>query len=154
MQRRLIFLLSAVFICQAWSQTYNMRIKAKDGTVTSFPVQDIRKITFSGLTDVREGKNIMNVVKTFTLLQNYPNPFNPTTTIEYQLSRAQEVELTVFNINGQHIRTVTRSYHQAGTYQTTWDGRDDNGQPVASGAYLYQLKGGQTVLSKKMVFIK
>lgn len=73
------------------------------------------------------------------LLQNYPNPFNPTTTIEYTISSSGKVALSVYNILGQHIRTLIQDYQTVGTHKTIWDGTDDSGKRVVSGVYFYKL---------------
>ena len=70
--------------------------------------------------------------------QNYPNPFNPSTTIEYTLPAASQVELTIYDILGQRVATLVDGHRPAGTHQVTWDGRSD-GVPVASGVYLYRM---------------
>ncbi|NIT55318.1 MAG: T9SS type A sorting domain-containing protein, partial [Aliifodinibius sp.] len=85
----------------------------------------------------------------FVLYQNYPNPFNPETVISYQLPVASDVELSVYNILGQKVRTLVKGRQSAGRHEVTWDGRDDGGVKVSSGVYVYQLKIGKTVLSRK-----
>lgn len=74
------------------------------------------------------------------LYPNYPNPFNPSTVISYELSGASEVELAVFNILGQKIRTLFAGQLPVGLHQAQWEGRDDRGNQVADGMYLYRLK--------------
>ena len=91
----------------------------------------------------------------FNLDQNYPNPFNPSTTIDYRLSRSSQVELAVYNMLGQKIRTLVSDKIQAvGTHSVKWDGRDDSGAQVASGVYIYQLKTGNQVETRKMMLMK
>lgn len=90
----------------------------------------------------------------FGLDQNYPNPFNPTTAISYQLSANSFVTLGIFDILGRQIRTLVAMQQAAGRYQIQWDGRDDRGASVSSGVYLYQLRAGSSVVTKKMVLLK
>jgi len=92
--------------------------------------------------------------RTFHLGQNYPNPFNPETVIKYQLSRASEVEISIFNLLGQKVTTLVRANQTAGLHKTIWNGKDKWGQPVASGFYLYQLKSSDFVAVKKMVLLR
>lgn len=92
--------------------------------------------------------------QTFQLFQNYPNPFNPTTTISYQLPVSSEVELRIYNLLGQRIRTLANTKQPIGTYQTEWDGRDDAGREVASGVYIYQLKTADYTGSRKLLLMK
>ena len=73
------------------------------------------------------------------LLQNYPNPFNPVTTIEYSLSTSSRVQLAVYNILGQHIRTLVQGYQTSGIHRKIWDSTDDVGKRVVSGVYFYKL---------------
>ncbi len=90
----------------------------------------------------------------FELGQNYPNPFNPASTIEYALPQPVKVELRVFNILGQVVRTLVDEEKAAGYYQVIWDGTDQTGKPVSTGIYLYQIKAGDFVETKKMQLIK
>ncbi|MFH1374079.1 MAG: FlgD immunoglobulin-like domain containing protein, partial [bacterium] len=92
--------------------------------------------------------------QSFHLSQNYPNPFNPVTTIDYSLSERSHVEIAIFNLLGQKVRTVVDQSKQAGQYQTEWDGRDESGQPVASGVYFSSMKTGNSVTSRKMLLLK
>jgi flagellar hook assembly protein FlgD len=88
------------------------------------------------------------------LRQNAPNPFNPATTIKFELPKASDVRLDVYNILGQKIRTLVDRYLPAGIYRVTFDGRGDDDQPLASGVYLYRLKAGDYAESKVMVMVK
>jgi hypothetical protein len=86
----------------------------------------------------------------FGLLQNYPNPFNPSTAISYQLSANNDVNLSIFNMNGQLVRTLVQGRQAAGGYQVEWDGLDDSGLPVSSGVYLCRLQTGERVFTQKL----
>ena len=92
--------------------------------------------------------------RTFDLSQNYPNPFNPTTTIEYQLQSRDAVELIIFNQLGQRVKTVVNETQRAGLHQARWDGRNESGESVASGLYLYRLKVADFTLVRKMVLLR
>lgn len=85
----------------------------------------------------------------FSLSQNYPNPFNPITEISLSLPAASDVTLEIFNIVGQRIATLAEGYVEAGNYSFTW-----NGSGQASGIYLYCLKAGEFVETKKMMLLK
>ena len=96
-----------------------------------------------------------NVADAYVLDQNYPNPFNPETTIRYSLKRSDEVTLSVYNNVGQLVsRLITKANQPAGAYEVTWDGKDDNGQQVASGVYLYRISTASFTDTKKMVLMK
>jgi hypothetical protein len=79
----------------------------------------------------------VNAPLTFELLQNYPNPFNPNTTIEFRIPMASNVNIKIFNILGQEVVTLMRGVQKAGYYKIQWDGRNNHGQSVATGIYLY-----------------
>lgn len=86
----------------------------------------------------------------FTLAQNYPNPFNPTTRIDFNLGKAINVKLSVYNILGQKVATlINNEYRQAGPQTVTFDANK-----LASGVYFYKLEAGSFVQSKKMLLIK
>ena len=90
------------------------------------------------------------------LLPNYPNPFNPETWIPYQLKKPAEVTLTIFNMKGQAIRTLTVGYQPAGIYQSRdraayWDGRNQQGETVANGVYFYTVAAGDFTATRKML---
>jgi hypothetical protein len=92
----------------------------------------------------------------FTLRQNFPNPFNAQTLIQYELPAAGPVRLSVFNAAGQRVRLLVDEHQAAGLYLQPWDGRDDAGQQVASGAYLYRLEVPTTgfVQSRGMALVR
>jgi hypothetical protein len=88
------------------------------------------------------------------LLPNFPNPFNPSTTIRYTLGEESPVALTVFNVSGREVRTLTSGTEQAGPHSAVWDGRDNHGRDVGSGLYFYLLRAGDFQDTQKMVLLK
>ncbi len=90
----------------------------------------------------------------FTLQQNYPNPFNPETVIRYQLPQESQVKLSIHNLLGQEIRTLVNEKRDAGHYDVIWDGRDNAGQQVASGIYLYRLRAGGFTEVRKLTLLR
>jgi len=90
----------------------------------------------------------------FCLYQNTPNPFNPSTVIRFDLPESSQLNLTVFNVLGQEIRTLLDGVQPAGTHSVEWDGRDAWGRDAASGVYLYKLctEGGMQV--RKMFLLR
>ena len=89
-----------------------------------------------------------------SLSQNYPNPFNPTTTIAFSIAARGHVELNVYDVGGRLVRTLANEVRPAGAHRVTWDGRDANGEPVASGVYFCRLNAGVFSQTKKMVMLK
>ncbi len=88
----------------------------------------------------------------FVLGANYPNPFNPATTIPLSVpDGAEAVDVGIYNLLGQLVRQVWSGPLAAGEHRLTWDGRDGQGRPVASGAYLYQVRVGEQLRTRKMV---
>ena len=117
------------------SGTYNYRLKQTDNNGTykyinldeSFTVQPVE----------------------FNLSQNYPNPFNPATMIKYSLPEASRVSLKVYNVIGKEVETLVNDEKPAGTYEVNFDAAQ-----LPSGIYFYQLKTGNFVETKKMVYQK
>ncbi len=90
----------------------------------------------------------------FNLKDNYPNPFNPTTTIEYTIPVKSKVEISIFNLLGQKVKTIVNGEKSSGDHNVDWDGTDATGDKVSSGIYLYRIVAGDNRQTKKMMFIK
>ncbi len=95
-----------------------------------------------------------NLPKEFSLSQNYPNPFNPSTQVNFALPVNAHVNLDIYNIMGQKVKTLVDSDMEAGYKSVTWNGTDANGRSVASGTYFYILRAGDKVFTKKMTMLK
>lgn len=102
---------------------------------------------------IQNGADV-SIPKEFSLYPNFPNPFNPTTTIRYDLAENSKIQLTIYNILGQQIRTLVNQALPAGRYQAVWDGRNDAGSQVSSGIYIFRLKTEKFVKANKMLLIK
>jgi len=96
----------------------------------------------------------IEIPKTYALLQNYPNPFNPQTTIEYQLPAQTRVDMVVYNVMGQKVKTLVNSVQNAGNYSIVWDARNDHGNLVSSGVYFCVLKTNEQRLTSKMILMR
>ncbi len=97
--------------------------------------------------------------KETVLLANYPNPFNPETWIPYQLAKPAEVTLTIYAVGGRVVRQLTLGHQPAGMYHNKrraayWDGRNAQGEEVASGLYFYTLTAGDFTATRKMLIRK
>ncbi|MDP8220365.1 MAG: T9SS type A sorting domain-containing protein [Candidatus Stygibacter frigidus] len=85
---------------------------------------------------------------------NYPNPFNPTTQIKFSLKDNSRVELQIYNIKGQLVKTLVDEDLEADFYQFTWYGTDNANRQVSSGVYFYKMKAGKFISTKKMILMK
>jgi hypothetical protein len=85
----------------------------------------------------------------FSLMQNYPNPFNPSTTIKYDLPRASQVSLTVYDVLGREVSALVNDRRDAGVYEVKFDGSN-----LASGVYYYRLQAGSFVQTKKLLLLR
>jgi hypothetical protein len=92
--------------------------------------------------------------RTYQLGAAYPNPARGMATIAYQLPREDRVELSVYNIAGQRVRTLARGDQPAGYHTVRWDGRDDCGQRVSAGIYLYRLTTPSYARTGKLSLVK
>jgi hypothetical protein len=88
------------------------------------------------------------------LAQNAPNPFNPTTTISFVVPSSERVRLTIYDASGRLVRTLLDEVRSYGSYDVVWDGKNDLGQAVSSGVYLYRIAAGNHVETKKMTLLK
>ena len=95
-----------------------------------------------------------NLASKFVLHQNYPNPFNAQTNIKYYLPQNSRLNLSIYNIIGQKVKTLVDGLQTAGFQSITWDGRDKSGAEVASGVYFCRLKTDYSQETKKMVLLK
>ncbi len=90
----------------------------------------------------------------FYLWPNYPNPFNPETIVRFELPKSAHVRLEIFNILGHKIRTLLDENKLAGLHSAVWDGRNNGGELVASGVYIYQIMTRQYKQSRKLSLIR
>jgi len=107
------------------------------------------------IADNIDYKRLSDVIPTeFDLFQNYPNPFNPSTNIVFDLPKPSRVTIDIYNILGQHVKTLLDETRPTGRYEVTWNSTDDNGQKVSSGIYLYVMRAGEFSRSTKMILMK
>ncbi|MBN1999555.1 DUF11 domain-containing protein [candidate division KSB1 bacterium] len=94
------------------------------------------------------------ILFSYNLEQNYPNPFNIQTTIRFELRKGDIVNLSIYNMNGQLVRTLISGYRETGIHETTWDGKNSMGEIVPSGNYIYSLRAQNFEHVQKMVLVK
>ena len=90
----------------------------------------------------------------YELYQNYPNPFNPSTNINFDLPKAAQVTINVYDIQGSQVKTLINNYYPAGSHRVVWDGTNNSGEKINSGIYFYELSSGMTRIVKKMQLLK
>lgn len=105
-----------------------------------------------GATEIID--NPVTLPSGYDLFQNYPNPFNPVTTIEYTLPVRSHVNISIYNLLGQEVRTLVDGVMSYGNHTASWDGRNSNGLWAASGIYFYRLKTREFIQTKKMILLK
>lgn len=103
---------------------------------------------------VSTGVEEMDVPRAYELAGVSPNPFNPMTTVTYGMPTSGHIELAVYNVAGQLVKTLVNGDETAGWHAVTWDGRDDNGGRVASGVYFARMQADEFTGSTKMVLLK
>ena len=142
-----------------WKIWKNDDNSEKDLTV-KYQSQTNGKFERSAMTQVKLSQMNSGVVssnlfpKEFALNQNYPNPFNPQTTIQYQLPKTSNVDLSIYNTVGQKIVTLADGQQSAGRYEVVWNGENDKGVRVESGLYLVRLNTGKNSYLRKIMMIK
>jgi len=90
----------------------------------------------------------------FSLSPNYPNPFNPSTRISYEVAVSGEVNLRIYNVLGQAVRTLVQDFRDTGKYTVEWDGKDEAGNNLPSGVYLFRFQAGGVSRVEKGMLIK
>ena len=91
---------------------------------------------------------------TYRLDQNFPNPFNPETRFYFEIPKSHKVKIVIYNVLGQKVRTLLNEEFNAGFHIVNWNGCDDSCNIVPTGIYLYRIKAGNFISSKKMLLMK
>jgi hypothetical protein len=98
--------------------------------------------------------SVDNIPINFKLHQNFPNPFNPATTIQFEIPERTFVNIDIFNLLGQKVKTLLSGIESAGVHTIGWNGKDDQQNPVPSGIYFYKLTADGFSDIKKMILAK
>ena len=138
-------------------QNFSFILRAVDTTVVLMETWPLRQ---SDITGVKEIGGL--IPSQYTLEQNYPNPFNPSTTIRYSIPVESKVSLKIFDMLGREVKTLVSKEVAAGSYSVNWNGDDNFGNKVSTGAYVYRITAGDPSASsgqgfvsvKKMLLIK
>jgi len=122
--------------------------KVSLGSAINFIEKNSTKIL---TTDVKQS----SLPVTYELSQNYPNPFNPYTLIHYALPKPGFVQIVIYNLKGQQVKTLVNTKSEAGYNTVVWDGCDDSGHKVPSGVYLYKMVAEKSkIINKKMLLLQ
>lgn len=144
----------STFLCKAHFNTVGELsdvIVLDDSTViVADGYNGIKAFTYNGWNEI----NSIPILETFELYQNYPNPFNPITTISYKLLAVSNLQLAIYDISGRKIKQWSYTNQATGSYEITWNGKDQFSNQVPSGLYIYTLKAGDDIQSKKMLLLK
>jgi uncharacterized repeat protein (TIGR01451 family) len=118
-------------------------------------VKIIRKIKSADISSISNvAKSTTDIPSTVTLGSNYPNPFNPETDISFSLPEKTQVSLVIYNVLGEKVKTLLSAEMDVGIHTIHWDGKDEDGNKVASGIYFYRLKADDFVKTKRMILMK
>jgi len=131
-----------------------------DGSILGGDLMIRAVVTYPPYTEVEEETEPISASSgnLVTLLQNYPNPFNPETRIKYIVDSRQihpiPTTLKIYNILGQLVKMLVDEAQEPGSYEVIWDGKDEEGNEVASGIYFHQLTTGKFNQTRKMVLLR
>ena len=95
-----------------------------------------------------------NIPSIFSLSQNYPNPFNPITKLDYNLPLRSKVNISIYNVLGQEIKTLVNEVKEYGYHSTTWNGQDNLGRDMSSGVYFARIISQGFTKTRKMLLVK
>ena len=140
MRYPLILLFLLLTASAGLSQSDSMIVLMRNGSTRRYQIGLMKEVTFLGdPITIREKELAQKILSEFVLQQNYPNPFNPSTTIQYSIAKAGDVEINVYDLRGRLIRSEGRAFKYAGLHTFVWDSRSNGGQPAASGVYFCQV---------------
>ena len=120
--------------------------------VCGYPDEESPVVVETNLLELDESLTMPNA---FSLYQNYPNPFNPSTQISFDVPDGAElVSLSIYNILGKKVSTLLNNVVSPGKHKVEWNAKDNEGNPVASGIYFYELSSSSFIARKKMLLIR
>ena len=136
----------AIFLSLAILDTYS-------GTFLHFPAQF--KIDYVKVYEASQLSSYDRLLpNSYKMYQNYPNPFNPITTFDYNLPDDAKVNITIYDIMARVVNNLVSSHQTAGYKSIQWDARNNAGQPVSAGVYLYRIEAEEFRQTRKMVLLK
>ncbi len=116
---------------------------------------DSNRVIFTVLVSgIDDEDTLMSRPLDFSLSQNHPNPFNSNTNISYSVPMPGQIKLTIYDLLGRRVRTLTDEHQTPGNKSIDWNGTDDQGNTVATGIYFYRIEAGEFTETKKMLMLK
>ncbi len=120
----------------------------------SLLIDDIRMVVAVDAPTSIAQDPVVAASRAFLLRQNFPNPFNGGTTLRFDLPQQGEVDLSIYNLLGQRVITLTQGHYLAGLHTLQWDARDASGRELASGVYVYRLRTQSLVQSRRLLLVR
>ncbi|MDD2229209.1 MAG: C25 family cysteine peptidase [Candidatus Cloacimonetes bacterium] len=117
------------------------------------PETSIAIVVLTGSGGTVANSDLVSPLQT-SLLGNFPNPFNPSTTIQFSLKEQSPVNMEIYNISGQKVRSLVKGIMPSGTHNIHWNGQDNSGKAVSSGVYFIKMDSAKYTSTKKMILMK
>jgi len=133
--------------------TMSWTVYASDGVDETEAMNGPRSVTFDAGYALGVGDET-GIPDVFALHQNFPNPFNPVTNIRFDVPKDGLVQIAIYNVLGQKVHTLVNQSMKAGYHSAIWNGTNDQGKPLASGMYIYQIQAKGFTAVKKLVLMK
>ena len=111
-------------------------------------------LSFRGNDNSSLSSRVELIPESFTLYQNYPNPFNPSTTIKYNLNDNSYVNVAIYNVTGELVKTLFNGLQDKGKNILIWNAKNNENESVPGGLYIYSVKTDNNIYSKKMMLLK
>ena len=111
-------------------------------------------LSFRGSDNSSLSSKVELTPESFTLYQNYPNPFNPSTTIKYNLNDNSYVNVSIYNVDGELVKTLLKGPQNKGKNSLIWNAKNNKNESVAVGLYIYSVNTENNIYSKKMMLLK
>ena len=136
-------------------QVFDVALLSDSTIIIANAFSGIRAFSYNGFSDTSTSQHgDSTIVTSFVLNDNYPNPFNPITTLSYNLYEISDISMIIYDVSGHPIKQWECQNQISGIHEITWDGKNQYGNSVPSGVYVYTLVAGDHVESKKMVLLK